>query len=253
MEKTKNKEKKYVGLIVNNYQTLAINKKAGTHTIKTLHNDSESILFDCTKAEQSRLFKQVNNGYKVDFTLVCGKISFYVEKEAAIEILKFQEDCLTRVQEAKNAYDAAIISHKPMDDIFKAEKRYERINDNVTKRVLYFIKKNYLDSISPYAYVSFYDLGDYSGSYYNECNSNYSSAPDCSFDKPFASGIIDINDFVSKLNSLGYIEGINPGDASISKPLDYMEQSFKEGSSSYFGYAITHSPKALRGRSKTSK
>ena len=255
MEKNTKKDtkKRYVALSiksVDRIQLLKVNRNARTLTEDKLHNDTESILLDCTKAELEHLFSQINKGYKIDFTLVCGKVSYYFEKSDALAILKFQEECLKNLENAQAEFKYAVKNSGSMVTIRKAELKVERVRKNITKRVLNYIKKHCKDSIIPYAFVELYDLCDYNGSYYISAEANDLTLEEiCKHDR-FATGVVDVNNFVKRLNNLGYVEGINSDNTSITKPIEFMEESYDRISESYFGFAIPHSTKALRGRSK---
>lgn len=240
----KKKEKEWLALQVVDYHKIGLNDRLGFTTKKRLRNSS-SILGGCIMAEEKHKESQKDKNIQIDFTLICGKVSFFVEKEAALDILEYQEQLLIK------AYDARI--ECAMYDNYSreyalADKKADRLWYGIPDKVIDYIKKKHSDSISSYVYVDFYDIVDYSGSYYDECYEE-DSIPD----KSFAKGVIKADCFLNGLKNCGYLEGINYDDPSISDPLEFMKHSLKDGSNSYYGFGIPHSKKALKKPKKASK
>lgn len=244
---SKNDKKEYVALEVKDYHILGINDRLGFTTRKQLHN-SGLLLDRCVKAEEKHKKTQIGENYQIDFTLLCGKVSFFVEKEAAIDILAYQSKLYAEVKKARKESDLAFSKYGESKQYRLADKKCDRLWFGMPEEVLSYIVRNHPESISSYAYVDFYDIVDYSGSYY------YSEGEeDCVTGKSFAKGTIKVEYFLEGLKKAGFIEGINATDPSISNPIEFMRQSLKDGSNSYFGFAIPHTEKALKNPRKTSK
>ena len=228
MEKIEEKqqEKEYVAIYSIDCDKL--DKKGKTYLESELHNDTDSILLKCNKAMVNHIISQGQKGIKVDFMLMCGKIGFLVEKEAAEKILEFQKSCLERIKRV------------PISESYKVTKQ-------VNREFIKFIRDNYSKSFSNYALVEFYDALDYTGSVYGECEANFVREPE---KKVYAKGMIDVCDYSKKLGFLNYVEGINPTDTSVRHQITFLKDSINEGSTSYFGYAVPLTLKAHRGKNK---
>ncbi|MBR4351234.1 MAG: hypothetical protein IKP98_03325 [Bacilli bacterium] len=225
-EKQQEKKKEYVALYCTDYAELSI--KGKTYLENELHNDTDSILFKCNKAMLQYLISQGQKGIKVDFMLMCGKIGFLVEKEAAEKILEFQKVCIEKIK------------HAPLYESSK-------VSSQVNREFIKFIRDNYSKSFSNYALVEFYDTCDYTGSVYGECNANYNRLPE---GKVYAKGMIDVRDYSKKLGFLNYVEGVNPTDTSVRHQITFLKDSINDGSTSYFGYAVPLTLRAHRGKNK---
>lgn len=229
MEKIEEKqqEKKYVGIYCSDSGELELAIKKRFEILeKDFHNDTKSILEKCSKAMLNQLLTQRKKGYKVDFILMGGKISFLVEKEAAKEILEYQKKCIEKIKSARY-FDRS------------------RVRNQVRNEFISYIRKNYSKSFSDYALVEFYDATDFTGSAYGECDDNDDNKINNPEKKAYAKGMIDIHDYCESLKLLDYAEGVLVTDPSIKNQISFLKHSMEVGASSYFGFAI---PLTLRAR-----
>lgn len=245
--------KKYVAISVKDYNELEANEVLSDIPEKSIKNNSGSILLKCTKAEAKYMKELLKEDCELDFTLVCGKISYYVEENAALDILAYQHEIMANVDKAYREYMKSWRNYGIDSEItINAENEYDKLRKAASKKMMDYIEKNHRGDISPYAFVNLYHLVSYEGSYYGSCE-EVDICDEFNKYRSFAKGDIDYKDFVSKLEELGYIDRIHSKVPSISDPIKFMRDSLQSGSTSYFGFAIPHTPKALKRRGRTSK
>lgn len=225
-----NNKKEYIALRPNDFYK--IEKVGRTIFEDKLRNDTNSIIMKSTKAAVANILDSKSN--KVDFTLMCGRVAFLVDKKAALDILKFQKKCIYEIETT-----SPLRSHK--------------VYDLIARETLKYIKDNHKDSFSGYALVDLYDITKYVGPYYGVAE----TADDSDFEdilsgrKTYASGMINTKDFTEKLKTLGYMEGVNAYDASINDPIEFIKESMCEADCSYFGFAIPYTKEAFKGKKKS--
>lgn len=212
-------------------------------------SDTTYFLIDCAKEVHEYLFDESDEGCKIDFILASGLVSFYCDKDAYLELMKFQNEWLkgykhevTRLQFVNaSEYTDPDAKKAAVYRVSKAIAKYEKeLQDKVLSMKDSFIRK---------AYINMSYLNDYSGSIYGECHGYDDIGKTININ-----GLIDLDEFKTRLGQLGYVEGVNAGvDESICNPAEFLVYALKNNiGNTNFAFNVPFTSKAKKANKMSS-